>query len=74
MQFESKYTIFIQHDDVIKWEHILRYWPFVRSPAISPHNGKWRGTLMFSAPEQTVDYTIETPVIWDAITLVMKSL
>ena len=41
----------ILHDDVIKWEHFLRYWPFVqgihRSPVNSPHKGQWRGALMF---------------------------
>ena len=40
------------HDDVIKWKHCLRYWPFVqgihRPPANSPHKGQWRGALMFS--------------------------
>ena len=40
------------HDDVIKWKHLPRYWPFVRevhrSPANSPHKGQWRGALMFS--------------------------
>ena len=40
------------HDDVIKWKHFPRYWPFVRgihrSPVISPHKGQWRGALMFS--------------------------
>ena len=40
------------HDDVIKWKHFPRYWPFVRgihrSPVNSPHKGHWRGTLMFS--------------------------
>ena len=40
------------HDDVIKWKHFPRYWPFVRgilrSPVKSPHKGKWRGALMFS--------------------------
>ena len=40
------------HDDVIKWKHFPRYWPFVRgihrSPANSPHKGQWRGALMFS--------------------------
>ena len=39
-------------DDVIKWKHFPRYWPFVRgihrSPVNSPHKGKWRGALMFS--------------------------
>ena len=41
-----------EHDDVIKWKHFLRYWPFVRgihrSRANSPHKGQWHGTLMFS--------------------------
>ena len=40
------------HDDVIKWKHFPRYWPFVReihmSPVNSPHKGQWRGTLMCS--------------------------
>ena len=40
------------HDDVIKWKHFPRYWPFVRgihrSPVNSPHKGQWRGALMFS--------------------------
>ena len=40
------------HDDVIKWKHFSRYWPFVRgihrSPVNSPHKGQWRGALVFS--------------------------
>ena len=40
------------HDDVIKWKHFLRYWPFVRgihrSPVNFPHKGQWRGALLFS--------------------------
>ena len=54
-----KFLIFIQvfplqdyHDDVIKWRHFPRYWPFVRgihrSPVNSQHKGQWRGALMFS--------------------------
>ena len=35
------------HDDVIKWKHFPRYWPFVRgiprSPVNSPHKGQWHG-------------------------------
>ena len=42
----------ICHDDVIKWKHFPRYWPFVRgihrSPVNSPHKGQWRGALIFS--------------------------
>ena len=40
------------HDDVIKWKHFPRYWPFVRkihrSLLNSTHKGQWRGALMFS--------------------------
>ena len=39
------------HDDVMKWKHFPRCWPFVRgihrSPVNFPHKGKWRGALMF---------------------------
>ena len=39
-------------DNVIKWKHFPRYWPFVlgihRSPVNSPHKGQWHGALMFS--------------------------
>ena len=39
-------------DDVIKWKHFPRYWPFVRgihrSLVNSLHRGQWRGALMFS--------------------------
>ena len=39
-------------DDVIKWKHFPRYWPFVReihrSPVNSPQKGQWRGALVFS--------------------------
>ena len=41
-----------KHDDVIKWKHFPRYWPFVRgihrSPVNSPHKGQWHGALMFT--------------------------
>ena len=43
---------YLHHDDVIKWKHFPRYWPFVRgihrSPVNSPHKGQWRGALMFT--------------------------
>ena len=42
-----------EHDDVIKWKHFPRNWPFVRwihrSPMNVPHKGQWRGALMFSS-------------------------
>ena len=40
------------HDDVIKWKHFPRCWPFARgihrSSVNCPHKGQWRGALMFS--------------------------
>ena len=44
--------VFVTHDDVIKWRHFPRYWPFVRgihrSPVNSHYKSRWRGALMFS--------------------------
>ena len=41
-----------RHDDVIKWKHFPRNWPFVRgihrSSVNSLRKGQWRGALMFS--------------------------
>ena len=40
------------YDDVIKWKHYPRNWPFMwwihRSPVNSRHKGQWRGALVFS--------------------------
>ena len=45
-------THMLTMNDVIKWKHFPRCWPFVqgihRSPVNSPHKGQWRGALMFS--------------------------
>ena len=49
--FVSFWSLFY-YDDVIKWKHVPRYWPFVRgihwSLVNSPHKGQWRRTLTFS--------------------------
>ena len=46
------FIVAFSHDDVIKWKHFPRYWPFVRgihrSPVNSPHKGQWRVALIFS--------------------------
>ena len=42
------YEKLLNHDDVIKWKHLPRYWPFVRGIHRSPHKGQWRGAFMFS--------------------------
>ena len=40
------------HDDVIKWKHFPRHWPFMRGihrpPVNSLHKSQWRRALMFS--------------------------
>ena len=42
-----------------------------RSLVDSPHKGQWRGALTFlSAPEQTVEQTIDTPMFWDTVALI----
>ena len=55
-RYISRYSIHLvrteqSHDDVIKWKHFPRYWPFVRgihrSPVNSPQKGQCRGALMF---------------------------
>ena len=50
------------HDDVIKWKHFPRYWPFVRgihrSPVNSPLKGQWRGALMFSLIRVWINYWV----------------
>ena len=45
------------HDDVIKWKHFPRYWPFVKGIHRSPF-----------------EQTVEIPVVWDALALIMTSL
>ena len=51
-EMPSRYIPTHSHDDVIKWKHFPRNWPFVRkihrSPVNFPHKGQWRGALMFS--------------------------
>ena len=63
----------VVHDDVIKWKHFPRYWPFVRgihrSPVNSPHKGQWRGAQM-----HTSQICAWTPVIWDTIAPIITSL
>ena len=48
----SPHQVCFIHDDVIKWKHFPRCWPFVRgihrSPVNSPHKDQWRGALMFT--------------------------
>ena len=52
VQSSQKHYSKMYHDDVIKWKHFPRYWPFVRGihrrPVNSLHKGQWRGALMFS--------------------------
>ena len=43
---QAKQTL--KHDDIIKWKHFPRYWPFVWGIHRSPHKGQWRGALTFS--------------------------
>ena len=56
-----------RYDDVVKWKHFLRYWPFVRSPVDSPQGPVTRNFDIFFDPLLNKRLrTIETPAIWDA--------
>ena len=58
--YSSIFLLYPQHDDVIKWKHFSRYWPFVPPgnspvtgefhswPVNSPQKGQRREALMFS--------------------------
>ena len=70
----------IQQGDVIKWKHFL-----VNDPLWGESSGhRWIPLtktgdadiwcFLWSAPEQTVEQTIDMLVIWDAIALIMMSL
>ena len=52
VEWSRSFGVWANHDDVIKWKHFPRYWPFVRgihrSPVNSPHKGQWRGASMFT--------------------------
>ena len=52
-----------------------QYCPFARgihrSPTDSPHKGQWR--FLWSVLEQRFERIIKTPVIWDAIALIVTS-
>ena len=74
------------HDDVIKWKHFPRYWPFVRgihrSPVNSPHKGQWRGALVFSMICARINGWVNTgeagdlrryPAHYDVIVMVMNN-
>ena len=70
-----------KHYDFIKSKHFLRYWPFIKgiqwSPMDSPKKKASDAELwcfLWYVPEQTVVQRIETPLIWDTITLIMTSL
>ena len=39
--FRTSRSVWIVHDDVIKWKHLPRYWPFVRGIHRSPVTGEF---------------------------------
>ena len=77
---DDAHVVFTYHDDVIKWKHFPRYWPFVRgihrSPVNSPHKGQWRGALMFSMIFAWINgWVINRGASdWDATALIITSL
>ena len=58
------------HDEVIKWKHMPRHWPFLSGIHRSPVT-KASDAELWSAPKQPVEQTIETQAIWDAIAVII---
>ena len=69
-----------EHDGVIKWKYFLIYWSVVREftghrwiPRTKASDADlW--CFLWAAPEPTVEQTVETPVVWDSIALIMTLL
>ena len=65
-------------DDVMKWKHFQCYWPLVGEirwspvgfPLQRPITQLWN--FLSSQPNQTVELTVEGPVIWDAMKLMWR--
>ena len=63
-----------------RWKHFPRYWPIVRESTahlwipLTKASEAQLWCFRWSAPEQTLKQTIETPMIWDVIALIMTSL
>ena len=77
---DIKCCVNFNHNDVIKWQHFPRHWPFLKG---STGHRRYPFTKAFDAelwcflwypPEQTVEQTIETLVISNVIALIMSSL
>ena len=49
-------------------------WNFFALVALTKASDTELWCFLWSVPEQTVEQTIETPTIWDAIALIMMSL
>ena len=63
----------LSHDDVIKWKHFHVTGPLWWISLIKASDAElW--CFLWSAPEQTVEQTIGTPAIWDAIAFIMTKL
>ena len=79
---EAQLRISKMYDDVIKLKHFPCYcsWSFVRVihrwPVDSPHKGQWRRVWMFSLICVSINgwATMETPMIWYVIALIVTSL
>ena len=67
----TKFNDACRHNDVIKWKHFLRHWPFVRwihwSPVNSPQKDHWCGALMFSLICAWIDGWVNTHEAGDVI-------
>ena len=71
--------IFWFHDDVIKWKHSVSrvtgpLWGESTADRWIPFTKASDAELRWSVPELTIEQTMDTQVIWDAIVLIMTSM
>ena len=76
----NRYPMVFEHDNVIKWKHFPRYWPFLRGIRRSPVTDEFpsqrpvtrRLDVFLDLRPNRLSKQIETPAIWDAIVLIMR--
>ena len=64
----------LSHNDVVKWNIFRVTDPLCGELPLTKASDTELWCFLWSAPERTIEQAIETPVIRDAITLIMTSL
>ena len=74
MRMDFIHAMYGEYDDVIKWKHLCGEFTGDWWIPLTKASDAALWCFLWSAPEQTVEQTIETPVIRDTIAPIMTSL